>query len=154
MIRGDVTQGDFAKKIEVHKNTIGRWEKGEQTPTQEQLCRILGVYPEINPAWLLTGEGPMKGFTAKHMTEADKEKLTRPAEELIVNQDTLELIGEIFREKAGERRWEIDADKTMLILSTLYQFYSRNFIESAKFRRDTMEKNIENIVLLALPDKK
>jgi len=38
-------------------------------------------------------------------------------------------------------------------MKTLYRFYSRNFIESAEFRAETMEKNIENLVNLAVPEK-
>jgi transcriptional regulator with XRE-family HTH domain len=57
-LRGPIRQEDFAEMVGVKKNTIGRWERGEQHPGFEELNRILSLHPEINPAWLLTGEGP------------------------------------------------------------------------------------------------
>lgn len=59
-VRQNLKQDEFALKLGVNKNTIGRWERGEQTPDAEELNRILEVYPDINSAWLLTGEGEMK----------------------------------------------------------------------------------------------
>jgi len=58
-IRGNLRQVDFAKTIGVSKNTVGRWDRGEQKPGYDELVRILEVYPDINPTWLLTGEGVM-----------------------------------------------------------------------------------------------
>lgn len=62
LIRGDVRQEDFADKLGVKKNTVGRWERGEQTPSYEALSNILMHFPNINHTWLLTGEGEMWRF--------------------------------------------------------------------------------------------
>ncbi len=59
-IRGESRQGDFANSLGVNKNTVGRWERGEQTPDVDDLNLILKAHPEINPIWLYTGEGEMK----------------------------------------------------------------------------------------------
>lgn len=59
-IRQGLKQDEFAIKLGVNKNTVGRWERAEQVPNVEDLTLILKVYPDINPAWLLTGEGEMK----------------------------------------------------------------------------------------------
>jgi phage repressor protein C with HTH and peptisase S24 domain len=59
LIRGDQPQKEFAKQLGVHPNTIGRWERDEQSPDQRDLCNILLKFQGINPEWLLTGEGPM-----------------------------------------------------------------------------------------------
>jgi transcriptional regulator with XRE-family HTH domain len=59
-IRGTATQEEFAGKLGVHKNTISRWERGERIPDANNLARILEVYQEINPAWLITGAGEIK----------------------------------------------------------------------------------------------
>lgn len=52
-------QEEFAKILGVHKNTLGRFERGEGKPNIEELQKILSAFPNINPTWLLTGEGPM-----------------------------------------------------------------------------------------------
>lgn len=59
LIRGAQPQKEFAKSLGVHTNTIGRWERNEQSPTHQDMCNILDKYPAISPAWLLVGDGPM-----------------------------------------------------------------------------------------------
>lgn len=58
-IRGNILQNVFAAKLGVHKNTYARWERGEREPRQSEMEKMLEIRPDINPAWLLTGEGPM-----------------------------------------------------------------------------------------------
>ncbi len=67
LVRGDTSQGDFAKCVGVSKNTVGRWERGERTPDQKHLQRILDAHPDINPAWLVVGEEPMKKRVAGNL---------------------------------------------------------------------------------------
>lgn len=58
-IRGKLSQEDFAKVMGVSKMTVGRWERGERAPDFENLHKILDIFPNVSPAWLLSGEGPM-----------------------------------------------------------------------------------------------
>jgi transcriptional regulator with XRE-family HTH domain len=60
LIRGGKSQDTFAHDVGVSKMTVGRWERGERTPDADDLNRILKAYPDINPTWLLTGEGEMR----------------------------------------------------------------------------------------------
>lgn len=55
-VRGTCTQAEFATQLGVHKNTIGRIERGERTPDAEFL-RALYRGCGINPTWVLTGRG-------------------------------------------------------------------------------------------------
>lgn len=53
-IRGTLTQAEFAHKLGIHKNTLGRYERGESEPDTKiarQLCTLFGVQPH----WLLFG---------------------------------------------------------------------------------------------------
>ncbi|GEM_PF-1438299 len=59
-VRGEMRQVDFATKIDAPKNTVGRWERGEQVPGHDDLCNILDAFADIEPLWLLLGEGPMR----------------------------------------------------------------------------------------------
>jgi transcriptional regulator with XRE-family HTH domain len=58
-IRGSLTQTEFAERLGVHKNTIGRYERGDGEPdigVASKMCLIFG----FDPNWLLFGEGPMR----------------------------------------------------------------------------------------------
>ena len=62
-LRKDVFKGsreDFAKRLGVASITIGRWERGERTPDVNDLGKLLSAFPDINPSWLLTGNGPVQ----------------------------------------------------------------------------------------------
>ena len=71
LIRGDFQQEDFARQVGVHKNTVGRWERGERKPDTDDLSSILTTFPDISPAWLLVGEGEMRrGETGAGQTQS------------------------------------------------------------------------------------
>lgn len=59
LVRGSSSLADFAAKIGVHKSTLIRYEKGESLPDSGVLNRICDEF-NINPTWLLTGNGPKK----------------------------------------------------------------------------------------------
>lgn len=61
-VRGKLNQEEFAKAVGVSKMTVGRWERGERAPDFENLHKILELFPDISPAWLLTGEGDIKRY--------------------------------------------------------------------------------------------
>ncbi|TSK09225.1 MAG: helix-turn-helix transcriptional regulator [Geobacter sp.] len=44
--------------MSVHKNTLGKYERGERVPDSEFLVNIIDVFPDIDPSWLLMGKGP------------------------------------------------------------------------------------------------
>lgn len=57
-VRGSQAREVFAPSLQVSKNTLIAYEKDERSPGADFLNRILQQYPNINPAWLLAGEGP------------------------------------------------------------------------------------------------
>lgn len=50
-----LTQGDFADKLGITKQTLLRYEKGLRAPGADILLRIV-EFAQINPEWLLTGK--------------------------------------------------------------------------------------------------
>lgn len=60
-VRGQLSQTVFSTKIGVHKNTVGRIERGEYTPDGEFLQALYREFG-ISPTWVLTGLGP-KGIS-------------------------------------------------------------------------------------------
>lgn len=57
-MRGGLSQVAFAEKLGVHKNTVGRWERGAGEPDVGAASTICRVF-KVSPRWLLDGTGPM-----------------------------------------------------------------------------------------------
>ena len=56
-LRGPDAREKFAQRLGVSRNTIANYESGHRMPDAPFLNRLLELYPEVNPTWLLTGEG-------------------------------------------------------------------------------------------------
>ncbi|OGQ85993.1 MAG: hypothetical protein A2512_08960 [Deltaproteobacteria bacterium RIFOXYD12_FULL_56_24] len=59
IIRGATSREKFAPALGVSKNTIVNYETGTRAPDTNFVVRLLDLYPDIDPTWLLTGEGQM-----------------------------------------------------------------------------------------------
>lgn len=94
-VRGDLTQKIFAEKIGVHVNTVSRWERGEQTPDQKDLCTILSLFSDISPEWLLTGEGDRKrrGQSQRGMSKNDNDATFRHSRSVEFEQVPFDSLG-------------------------------------------------------------
>lgn len=57
-VRGKLTQVEFAPKIGVSKNTVGRIERNEYVPDGDILLALRREFG-VSPSWVLTGEGLM-----------------------------------------------------------------------------------------------
>lgn len=58
MVRGTLSQADFALRLKVSKNTVGNYERGDRSPDADFLAHL---YEEFGAdiTWLLTGQGTM-----------------------------------------------------------------------------------------------
>lgn len=56
-VRAERSLAEFAAGFGIHKNTLSRYERDEGVPDADFLARLCRAY-RINPAWILTGEGP------------------------------------------------------------------------------------------------
>ncbi|ADW18604.1 putative phage repressor [Desulfobulbus propionicus DSM 2032] len=57
-VRGTLSQKEFSDVCKVGISTLRRYESGVNPPDSDFLCAIVDNY-NINPMWLLSGEGPM-----------------------------------------------------------------------------------------------
>jgi transcriptional regulator with XRE-family HTH domain len=88
IVRGKISQDDFARRTGVHKSSLGRYERGESVPDSNFLSIICFEFG-IAPQWLLLGEGPMKPGEA--VPAAAEIEEPRP-EYLKARNETLELL--------------------------------------------------------------
>lgn len=58
-LRGDLSQAEFASKIGVHKEMVGKYERGQNVPGGDVLTRMREVFG-VSLDWLLTGQGQMR----------------------------------------------------------------------------------------------
>jgi len=54
-LREELSQGEFAEKIDVSLRTYQRYESGERVPPPDVLSRIAGLF-DTSIDWILTGE--------------------------------------------------------------------------------------------------
>ncbi len=58
LVRGDQSQSKFAEVADIHKNTLGNYERGEREMGVTALARLVALGWNAN--WLLTGHGPQQ----------------------------------------------------------------------------------------------
>ena len=59
IVRGKESLPSFAKRFNIHKNTLARYEKGESQPDSAFLQQICADF-DVTPLWILIGDGPMR----------------------------------------------------------------------------------------------
>ncbi|MFW9872548.1 MAG: helix-turn-helix domain-containing protein [Candidatus Thorarchaeota archaeon] len=69
-----LSQDQFAKKVGTHKQTISKYERGEQFPKVNMLNPWVDIF-NVNLNWLLTGQGEM--FLEKKQEEKKEEIVSR-----------------------------------------------------------------------------
>lgn len=55
----NLSPSDFAEKIGVQRSSISHLISGRNKPSLEFIQKMLTRFPEINPEWILTGQGQM-----------------------------------------------------------------------------------------------
>jgi len=90
------TQQQFAKIMGVTLRAYQRYEQNEQNPSYDKLVRICNELKDINPSWLLTGEGPMlkgqEGSKVVDIKDIPKEQIKEFIEDFWQNADEKERI--------------------------------------------------------------
>jgi transcriptional regulator with XRE-family HTH domain len=97
-IRGELTQFEFAKRIQVDKATVSTWETTNAYPKGDILERIHQEF-KVNINWLLTGEGEphlIKDKSVGSVRENEAPYLT--GDELALIR-TLRLCGEEYKKR-------------------------------------------------------
>ncbi len=70
LVRGAMTQGEFAKLLGVGRNTLLRYEKDENEPTATFLQALVKDFG-ADPQWLLLGGEPPTGLNSREAALLD-----------------------------------------------------------------------------------
>lgn len=104
-IRGKISQEKFADRTGINKSTLGRYERGVNSPDTNAISAICKAF-HVNPEWLFTGKG--KTFSDDIATYPDT---------------SLEIV--LDEEKIGN---EIDEDITLSIIEIDNKEYNRDIL--------------------------
>ena len=85
-IRGELTQAEFASRLGLHKNTLGRYERGESEPDFGVLRRVCSEF-DVSPEWLLKDQLPIYEFEKKNF---ESENSIRSESSQVVPQNNSE----------------------------------------------------------------
>lgn len=78
-VRGEMKQGEFAKRLNINPNTLRNYESGRVLPNQDILERVC-VQFSVNPTWLLLGIGAEKNEEAALAPKANTAACSRCVE--------------------------------------------------------------------------
>lgn len=81
------TQKEFSDDLNINQSNISSIEGGRSIPSIEIAEKIVALFPNVNPAWLLTGVGTMfvNGETPEILTPA-KVKEIKEAKAVVSNE--------------------------------------------------------------------
>lgn len=54
-----VSYSDFSTKAEIHYNSVTRMMNSDRAMNSKTLSKIFSIFPDLNPRYLITGEGEM-----------------------------------------------------------------------------------------------
>lgn len=138
-IRGELLQEDFASIVGVHRNTVGRWERETRNPDILDLGGILRAFPDINPTWLLTGEGTMH----RDLDERPAEPCTE--DQIGWDPQLMHDILDEYETAMGEQKVYILPEEKAKMYVQLYELYRKDQSKiDAKEVRRTLHLIVNN----------
>lgn len=59
IVEEKLTYSDFAKELDITKSSVTHIVNGRNNPSLDVILKILTIYKDVNPEWLLFGSGEM-----------------------------------------------------------------------------------------------
>lgn len=123
-VRGSESQAAFARRLEVHKNTLGYYERGERAPDSNFLAKLAET--GVNVHWVVTGEGPVL------LSELGTQ-VGRPG---TFNRDRLFEVVEVLEEVLEERDVHLAPRKMAELVVLVYEEITEQEEEGARPDRE------------------
>lgn len=142
LIRGTMSQAEFATMTKLNKATLSRYERDANVPDANAIVRICSAC-NIRSEWLLTGEGePSKTnrMTTEKHDNAENETIT--VHNLEYNKCILDAISQAFGEIIKAQHTYIPRVKFQMIVYILYEEFVYTAMDYIQTIRGSFEKQI------------
>jgi len=111
-VRGAISQDEFARRLSVHKETLGNYERNKRQPDAAFLIALRKEFG-VSADWLLTGEAPPPSPAAE--PPAPAWRLTKEAKELIA------ACAKVIEMKINERNKVADISQKVMMALNMYE---------------------------------
>lgn len=127
-VRGPRTRDEFARFLGCHRNTLGHYERGERPPDAEFVL-ALNLAEDVNPTWLLLGEGPERLREQPRVAEP-------PGRYTAVDTELLAAVIDGTERALAKRGLVVPAGKRAELMALVYGYYEgRKGVDDAGFER-------------------
>ena len=142
LIRGTMSQAEFATITKLNKATLSRYERDANVPDANAIVRICSAC-NIRSEWLLTGEGdPSKMNRAATENHDNVENKTITVHNLEYNKCILDAISQSFGEIVKQQNAYIPRIKFQMIVYILYEEFISTAMDYIQTIRGSFEKQI------------
>ena len=142
LIRGTMSQADFATMTKLNKATLSRYERNTNVPDANAIVRICAAC-NIRSEWLLTGEGePSKNPKAKTQNKDNDENKTITIGKLEYNKCILDAISQAFDEIVKYHKARLDRIDFQIFTYILYEEFVSAAMDYIPTIRGSFEKQI------------
>lgn len=97
MKSGNLSASDFADKIDVKRSNLSHILSGRNKPSLDFLEKVINAYPNVNAAWLVTGE-TLEGSFEGHQKEEKKEERVEAPSTTETNSKEIEKIVLVYKD--------------------------------------------------------
>lgn len=138
----DLTMAGLAEMLQIGRGTMFTYVKGKQgrDPAKfpaELLCPLIKVLPDLNPYWLITGEGEM--ISAPEINPASKQNEKD-------NEDCREKVLSVQQEVFELQKELLDASRSLIA--------SKQELAESRLQLAESKQELINCIKTLLPDDK
>lgn len=92
MKSGNYTASEFADRIGVKRSNLSHVLSGRNKPSLDFLVKVINAYPNVNAAWLITGEAREEKRNTSSTESSPTKSATRESAETAVDSKEIEKI--------------------------------------------------------------
>ena len=120
----DMSAAEFADSIGVQRSSISHILSGRNNPGLEYIQKILRSYPQVNPDWLVTGNGNMTRESSDGSMQEEVSWMPRKSRNLFSQEDVNVIQQKAEKKPAEEKKTPGKESLAEPYLEKIVLFYS------------------------------